>query len=234
MIPQTPRHDFLHELHKLLRPATYLEIGVQTGRSLAQALPPTFAIGVDPAPQISVPIPVVHQIFPMTSDQFFEDVDASTRGLDLPPYDLAFIDGMHLVENCLRDFMGVERHARPDGRTVAVFDDVLPYSHTIAGREPLAGDWAGDCWKIIPILDQWCPDLDIIPVNVAPTGALVVLGLDPRNVDLAAHYDEAVERYAWEFGSSEAAYGIHQAARHAISPKLALDLIRNHLNITEA
>lgn len=229
MIPQTPRHDFLHELHKLLRPSTYLEIGVQTGRSLAQAIPPTFAIGVDPEPQVSVSIPVAHQIFPMTSDRFFEEVDASTAGLDLPPYDLAFIDGMHLVEYCLRDFIGVERHARPDGRTVAVFDDVLPYSADIAGRTPLPGDWAGDCWKIWGILYGHRPDLTCILVDVAPTGALVVLGLDPVSAVLAEEYDHLAEHWAVDSDPGMAAFKLRCMRGLAVAPDVALNLIRSHL-----
>ena len=231
MIPQTPRHDFLHALHELLRPATYLEIGVQTGRSLAQAVPPTFAHAVDPEPQISVPIAVRHQVFPMTSDRFFEEV-GRTVGLDLPPYDLAFIDGMHLVEYALRDFIGVERHARPDGRTVAVFDDVLPYSAAIAGREPLPGDWAGDVYKITGILDERRDDLELILVNVKPTGALIVLGLDPHSTVLADAYDVLCEENAHD--GFDAGARIRTEHDFAVSPAEALRLVRNHLNITEA
>jgi len=236
MIPQTPRHDFLHELHKLLRPATYLEIGVQTGRSLAQAIPPTFAIGVDPEPQISVPISVSHQILPMTSDVFFERtaLAAGHEILGLSPVDLAFIDGMHLVEYALRDFINVERLARPDGRTVVVFDDVLPYSADIAGREPLAGDWAGDVWKTIQILERHRPDLDLILVNVAPTGALVVLGLDPTSTVLADRFEEITTFYAKDFASVTTADGIAAEHRFSIGPADALHEIRYHLNITEA
>lgn len=234
MIPQTPRHDFLHALHLLLRPATYLEIGVQTGRSLAQAVPPTFAIGVDPDPQISVPISVHHQIFSMTSDRFFEEVDATTPGLDLDPYDLAFIDGMHLAEYALRDFMGVERHARPDGRTVAVFDDVLPYSADIAGRTPLPGDWAGDVWKVVDVLDIYRSSLTLILVNVAPTGALVVLGLDPLNTNLAAFAEEIEARIVRDEPPGIVTAALHNAHQWAVGPAAALEQIRSHLNITEA
>jgi hypothetical protein len=241
VIPQTPRHDFLHELHKLLRPATYLEIGVQTGRSLAQAIPPTFAIGVDPEPRVSVPIPVAHQIFPITSDRFFEELSASPGAkLGLTPVDLAFIDGMHLVEYALRDFIGVERHARPDGRTVAVFDDVLPYRADIAGRTPLPGDWTGDVWKILQVFGLakppggYRPDLTLILVDVAPTGALVVLGLDPASTVLADRYDELTMVYAHEFGNGVTGAAVHNAHAWAVSPAEALDLIRRHLNITEA
>ena len=55
--------------------------------------------------------------------------------------DLAFIDGMHLFEYALRDFINVERFA--DWSSVIVFDDMLPRNvdeaardrHTTLGRE---------------------------------------------------------------------------------------------------
>jgi hypothetical protein len=231
MIPQTPRHDFLHELHKLLRPATYLEIGVQTGRSLAQALPGTSVVGIDPAPMVGAPPNGI--IHAMTSDEFFETLPpcfAARRGVAEVPIDLAFIDGMHLVENALRDFIGVERHARPDRRTVAVFDDVLPYSAAIAAREQPPGDWAGDCWKIHEILRCDRLDLTTILVDVDPTGALVVLGLDPANTLLIDRYDRTVRTYVKPWTVPEE----YIDRRYAVKPAVALDLIRNHLNITEA
>lgn len=230
MIPQTPRHDFLHELHKLLRPATYLEIGVQTGRSMAQALRATHCIGVDPDPQLSVLIPADNfEIHAMTSDQFFGSAFAEVDNLG-GPIDLAFIDGMHLVENCLRDFIGVERRARPDGRSVAVFDDVLPYSADIAGRVPLPGDWAGDCWKVYLALTSATSHLRCILVDVAPTGALVVLGLDPANTTIADSYHllEAIHTQ-----DADVPEWMLRKDQQVYQPTEALDLIREHLNITE-
>lgn len=234
MIPQTPRHDFLHELHKLLRPALYLEIGVQTGRSLAQAVPPTFATGVDPAPQVSVPIAVAHDILEMTSDDFFDGVAAVGH---YPPIDLAFIDGMHLVEYALRDFIGVERLARPDRRTVAVFDDVLPYSPDIAGRTPLPGDWAGDVWKVDPILAQYRPDLTRILVDVDPTGVMVVLDLDPAHEPgqlgaMVTHPQFSSTPWFTDLPLFPEQPWVSRST--AVQPGKALDLIRQHLRITEA
>lgn len=230
MIPQTPRHDFLRSLHELLRPATYLEIGVQTGRSLAQAGRRTYSVGVDPAPRIGVPIVGPNIIYRQTSDAFFVGPGAPRSPVLHPwPVDLAFIDGMHLVENVLRDFMGVERLARPDGRTVAVFDDVLPYSAAIAGREPLPGDWAGDCWKIWGILHGRRPDLTCILVDVAPTGALVVLGLDPASTVFAEEYGSIEEYWAVDSDPGMTAFKLQGMRGLAVRPDVALNLIRSHL-----
>ena len=221
MVNYGARHQFLRQLHELLRPATYLEIGVQRGYSLAQAIPPTVAVGVDPDPQIVAPIAVEHSIIPMTSDAYF-GLNIKQRG----PFDLAFIDGMHLVEYALRDFMGVERHARPDGRTVAVFDDVLPYSAAIAGREPLPGDWTGDVWKIDRILDTYrFLDLTRILVDVDPTGVLVVFGLDPADDTLTGVYDEAVIDWARDMDPPTR----YISREYAVQPDQAIDLIRTHL-----
>ena len=47
--------------------------------------------------------------------------------------DLSFIDGMHLFEYVLRDFMNVERFSRWD--TAIVLDDMLPRDVDEAARD---------------------------------------------------------------------------------------------------
>jgi hypothetical protein len=130
-------------------------------------------------------------IFSMTSDEFFaQDV----RGeLSLPPIDLVYIDGMHLFEFALRDFIGAARLSNPT--TVIVFDDVLPYNAAIAAREQPAGDWTGDVWKVIPIIEEYVDCVDWL-VDVSPTGALVVTRWDPEDIKyLAENYDHIMNRY---------------------------------------
>lgn len=218
----TTRHEFLRSLHELLQPKTYLEIGVQRGYSLALAGPRTLAIGVDPVPVISAQIQAPNTIYRQTSDEFF----AGPKAAHHAPYDLTFIDGMHLAENALRDFMGAERLARPDGRSVAVLDDVLPYSADIAGREPLPGDWTGDVWKVGLMLQAMRPHLRLILVDVDPTGVLVALGLDPASRTLAENYDTLLSAYLPTEVPS------HVVGRdYAVQPAEALDLIRTHLHI---
>ena len=111
-------------------------------------------------------------------------------GVATPTVDLAFIDGMHLVEFALRDFMNIERFTLPT--SVIVFDDVLPRSIVEAARDRTTKFWAGDVFKMQAILSTYRPDLVAIPVNTAPTGLLVVLRPDARNDELREHYDAIV------------------------------------------
>ena len=172
------RHEFLQELHLLIRPKKYFEIGVQFGHSLKLAQGDTVAIGVDPHPRISE-FESGATIHNMTSDEFFTHGHLVTAlGHDI---DLAFIDGMHLYEYALRDFFNIEAYSHK--KTVVVFDDIYPRNQREGARTPDPGDWAGDVWKVYPILRTIRPDLKLILVDVAPTGALVVLNLNPQRTE---------------------------------------------------
>lgn len=169
------RHELLFALHQRLKPKVYLEIGIQFGSSLVLAEHAEMAVGVDPDPLIGMsPNQRPNQrVFSMTSDDFFEK-----RAFVLPPVDLAFIDGMHLVEYALRDFVNVQKFMRPGG--VIVFDDVLPYNSPIAERvQPPGGDWTGDVWKLYYILTELYR-IEPLPVDTWPTGTMVLLNVDPR------------------------------------------------------
>lgn len=175
------RHQFLAQLHKLLQPRGYLEIGVHQGDSLVLAECP--ALGVDPNPVLRRHLRPNERVAMGTSDHVFANADQEALGT----IDLAFIDGMHLFEFALRDFMGVEQWA--NSRTVVVFDDVLPRNQAEAAREQCPGDWTGDVWKVTNILHSYRPDLKLELVDTQPTGLLVVWDLDPGNQVLHDKYD---------------------------------------------
>jgi methyltransferase family protein len=192
------RHDFLRALHTVARPRNYLEIGVSTGASLALSRVPS--IGIDPAFNIIRPLHCDLQLVRATSDDFFatpDPIEHLRRGRsrvagEVPEttLDLAFIDGMHLVEFALRDFQNVERFS--SWSTVIVFDDMLPRTVDEAARGRRTTMWAGDVYKMIAILAEHRPDLLVLPVSTAPTGVLVVLGADPSNSVLRDRYDATV------------------------------------------
>jgi hypothetical protein len=181
--------DFLARLHDAVAPETYLEIGIRHGDSLALARCP--AIGIDPDFELRTPVPDTAALFAESSDEYF------LRRRPLAPFggrpvDLAFIDGMHLAEFALRDFINVERHAR--WTSVAVFDDILPRNAKMAARDRRTRAWTGDVFKVLGILERHRPDLICLRVGTDPTGLLLVLGLDPSSRVLRQRYDGIVEQ----------------------------------------
>jgi SAM-dependent methyltransferase len=187
MAGQQPYLDVLARIHEELEPATYLEIGVRHGRSLALAR--TGAIGVDPEPEIEVALPPATRVFTCTSDTFFE---TRADGVE-PPIDLAFVDGMHLFEFVLRDLMHVERLAGPG--SLVVIDDVLPNHPLQAARERRTQVWTGDVWKIQACLRAYRPDLTLLLLDTSPTGLLLIAHLDPRDRALWEAYNPIVREY---------------------------------------
>lgn len=205
------RHEFLRQLHAQLRPRNYLEIGVNDGRSLALSRVPSVA--VDPAFRIQVQIRCDVHLVKQTSDDFFAREDPIRhlrssrdprknlrRGRPLfgawigtTTVDLAFIDGLHLFEFALRDFMNTERLTGPS--SVIVLDDMLPRNVDEAARDRHTGDWAGDVYKVMPVLREHRPDLVVIPVDTTPTGVLVVLGADATSTVLRERYDDIIARW---------------------------------------
>jgi hypothetical protein len=179
--------DFLQGLHTALAPPTYLEIGIRGGRSLALSRSAT--IGIDPAFKLKFELPADTALFRETSDEYFAR-DQPLEPFGGRPISLSFIDGMHLVEFALRDFINVERHA--DWSTVVVFDDILPRQPVEAARDRSTRAWTGDVYKILRILKRNRPDLICLRVGTRPTGLLLVLGLDPDNGALGDRYEQLV------------------------------------------
>lgn len=182
------RHEFLTAVHTHLQPAAYLEIGVNTGRSLTLSRSRTIA--VDPAFKIKEEIACDLRLVKSTSDDFFARPDALAHFGGRPP-SLAFLDGLHLFDFVLRDVMNVERVAA--WSTVLVVDDILPRSAEEASRDRgTMGAWTGDVYKIVDVLRRLRPDLLLLPLDTEPTGVLVILGADPGNETLAASYEQLV------------------------------------------
>ena len=166
------------------------------------------SIGIDPAFQVTTPLHCDLELVKATSDDFFTRTDPIRhlrsarnplrnvrRGRPLlghyrggPFIDLAFIDGMHLFEYALRDFINIEKHA--DWSSVIVFDDMLPRSIDEAARDRHTTAWTGDVYKVIEILGRYRPDLVTVLVDTQPTGQLVVFGADPKSTVLKDKYDE--------------------------------------------
>jgi hypothetical protein len=184
------RHEFLRRLHETYRPRNYFEIGINDGRSLTLSRVPTVA--VDPAFKVVTELHCDLHMVKATSDDFFKR-PRPLEHLGDARVDLAFIDGMHLFEYVLRDFINAEKYAT--WSSVVVFDDQLPRSVDEAARNRHTTAWTGDVYKIIPVLQRYRPDLRLAVMDTTPTGVLVVLGADPTSTVLADKYDEIMDTF---------------------------------------
>lgn len=229
------RHQFLAALHNLLQPDVYLEIGVQYGSSLVLADRARVAIGIDPNPLLfSVPNHQLpnQQIHAVTSDEFFQWVswtDGMPQPPALEPIDLAFIDGSHLVEDVMCDFVNVQRHMKPGG--VIVFDDVLPYNQAIAAREQPPGDWTGDVWKSYGILNYMyeCGYITNRPilVNTWPTGTMVLPNVEP-SLSLPAKFSSKEDMRTW-YAENDPVPDFMIDRTEAVHPDVVLEAIRDRM-----
>ncbi|WP_372783463.1 class I SAM-dependent methyltransferase [Phenylobacterium sp.] len=194
--------EFVRDIVRLKHARSYLEVGVQSGSTLALidcpsiGVDPNFIFDRNPAGKKSV----LH-LYQMGSDEFFRDHDP--RAIFGGPVDVAFLDGLHQFEYLLRDFINTEKVCGP--ASVILLDDCLPINLEMTERKhrpelrkdkAIAGWWTGDVWKVVEILREYRPDLRITPVDVVPTGSIVVSNLDPGSTRLSDAYFEIIDRFA--------------------------------------
>jgi len=181
--------ETLKKLHETINPQLYIEIGVRNGNSLVLSNCKT--IGIDPMPAEGIILKDNQDLFKVTSDDFFEFYAKDI--LNNKRLDLAFIDGMHLFEFVLRDFINIEKYSKPT--SVIVIDDIYPSHYKQANRKRISRVWTGDVWKIKACLEKYRPDLNIISLDTSPTGLLIITGLKPNNTILEQRYNPIVREF---------------------------------------
>jgi hypothetical protein len=195
--------EMLWWIDKLLGPRNYLEIGTGGGHALTQIS--CDAVCIDPDFQIRQNVLGARRrtmFFQDSSDMVFQDEDMRRHfphGIDL-----IFLDGLHLFEALLRDFINVERLANE--RSVVVLHDCLPINTRMTERlrrdgqdeeDPATrGFWTGDVWKILLILKRYRSDLSLCFLDCGPTGLVVCTGLKPRNPILSEQYDHILAEFS--------------------------------------
>ncbi len=201
-LPEHTGEDYqivMARLHRHLQPKRYLEIGVQNGDTLALAECPS--VGVDPNLEINQDVIGAKPsclLFQTSSDAFFSTYDP--RLLLGGPIDMSLIDGMHLFEYVLRDFINLERTMKRN--SILLLKDCVPTDahvcrrnvedQSFAGKSAHPDWWAGDAWKALVTLKDWRPDLRFHSFNAAPTGLVAVTNLDPASEILPGHYFDIV------------------------------------------
>lgn len=180
----------------------YVEIGVGDGITAAH-VQGAWKEGVDPQPQ---PGAYAHydKIHAVASDAFFAACHAE-------PYDVVFIDGLHVAAQVHRDIMHALGHLRPGG--AVVIHDCNPrceYEQRVP-RPNVRGRWLGDGWRVIAGLRQVVPNLlEVMVIDtdegiglVRPrpgvdAGALARELVTHKGIVLDASYDELVHhRTQW-------------------------------------
>jgi hypothetical protein len=109
------------------------------------------------------------------------------------PLDLVFIDGMHLFEYALRDFINTEKYS--DVHTLVVIDDIFPAHPAQAERDRRTRAWTGDVWKLLVVLQQYRPDLRLLMLDAFPTGLLCISGLNKNDHTLEALYEYVLKSF---------------------------------------
>lgn len=150
----------LARLQKIVAASSYLEIGVQTGRTF-NALDFEQMDAVDPRFLFDYRAKATdsRRFFETTSDNFF--LGESVRD----SYDLIFIDGLHTYDQTYRDFC--HSVSRSSCRSLIVIDDVFPCDRFAVKRSqaecislrrskapnsPFKAHWQGDVYKMIVLL----------------------------------------------------------------------------------
>ena len=182
----------LNRLHAIMQPKWYLEVGTFTGRSLTLARGNYIAVD----PNFRIEYPIVNagadrmHLFQETSDDFFASRFLEKNEITV---EMAFLDGLHHFEVLLRDFINTEKHMSRDG--IVILHDCCPTNHAMTSRVQGEGAWTGDVWKTLLILKRHRPDLTFRVLDAAPTGLVVISGLDPENRVLDEAHDTLVAEY---------------------------------------
>lgn len=157
----TPRriNVLIRELHL----KSYLEIGVFQAETLVN-VNARRRYGVDPVPLFdAVLLPRGAKFAVMTSDAFFNMIRPSLK------FDVAFIDGLHTVEQTYRDLINTFSHLRAG---VVLIDDTVPsdqfsaipdQNQSYRARDQAGLDgrpWHGDVWRVVMLFDRHHPELE--------------------------------------------------------------------------
>jgi hypothetical protein len=177
--PLPPRVGIVQAELDRFRDARYLEIGVHTG-VLFLHVRASVKLGVDPHPRVPQWKRLLHpntslrgHLIRQTSDAFFEGLADKAR------FDVVFVDGLHLWEQCLRDIESSLEHLSEGG--VVLVHDCNPADAVSAAREPTPGaEWCGDVWKTIAHLRANRADLDVETLDTDNGIGVVRRAAQPR------------------------------------------------------
>lgn len=161
-------------INRLLRHAprgTYLEVGVQSGRTFTTVQAGT-CVGVDPRFRFDVTAldPATHLTMETTSDEFFAQAPAFMAAAAIEDFGVVYLDGLHTADQTYRDLVSALSLLHPAGAILIddvvpsdVYSSLTPQSRAMSKRA-IAGstteDWHGDVFKLLFLVHDFHPNLD--------------------------------------------------------------------------
>lgn len=159
------RYDIINEIISKYNINSYLEIGVRNPCECFDRINCDVKMSVDPGIESDTNMAT----YPYYSDDFFKKLENGE--LDLPKdykWDVIFIDGLHLADQCFRDFENSLNHCSENG--FIAFHDASPPTIYHAREDhydhdsPAGGWWNGTVWKTIQRI-RTDYELDLITVD---------------------------------------------------------------------
>jgi hypothetical protein len=192
----------MNALASQLSARRYLEIGVQNGTTFRD-VEISERTGVDPDFKFDTNAQANEstRFIQKRSDQFFAHEPIC------PPYDLIFIDGLHVFEQVLRDFSN--SLIRTHKRSVIILDDTLPndvfsslntYAAAIRHRKEAGktnGEWHGDVFKTIFYIHDFWPSLNYRTITGSGNPQTLVWRANGINRTPLFNNLERISRMSW-------------------------------------
>ena len=171
--PELEYLDYIKKTYHEKGVASYLEIGVRWGDSLAMAKPGCMAVGVDPNFDLQHNLPSKPKLFSMTSDDFFFQCSDEYKA----SFELIFLDGLHVARQTAKDIWHSLEVLKPGGEILV--HDVLPVSMTVAQPETKSHFWTGDVWQSAYAFCKKEYPLKWEFIDAFPSGLLRLYDIDP-------------------------------------------------------
>lgn len=204
-------YEFLNRIHGRYIFNDYFEIGSRDGKSLRFSNSPSIAI--DPFFQLKSDFlgnKDYTLLFQEKSEEFFKNTIKQFPHLSC---EFAFIDGLHLFEAALRDFVNLNSIAKSNA--LFLFHDCLPWNYEMTTRDyhSLAKNapWTGDIWKLIPIFLDAGMSNEMCVIPSAPSGILAVINPKKNSLRKLEEHFKAIESQ-WKNISLEQ-YGLNEYYR---------------------
>lgn len=154
--------EFIESLAAIYKPDYYLELGLYQGETIQKVAKhtKTLAVGVD-TNLVSVSDPKI-KIHQCTTDIFFR---TSTYSREV--YDMIFIDADHRFESVQEDFQNSLYNLAENG--IIILHDTDPENDHLFNP-----GYCGDCYKIVPLIEQNYPGVNIVTLPIAEAGLSIV------------------------------------------------------------